>query len=99
MEPGRTLEIKLPPELSPTNVELLRATMEAIVQLRCDCSRNWNTVLSELEREGWHVTWQLNWVAEAKRGAESERTQGANLDATFESLRQLTHLHLVENCP
>ncbi len=99
MATGQTIQISVPAEMSTTGVELLKATMEAIVALRCDCSRNWNGVLRELEREGWHCTWHLHWVAEAKRGLEYERTMGANLDETFESLKQMTHLHLVENCP
>ena len=99
METDPTLHIKVPAAMSSTTRELLKATMEAMVALRCDCSSNWNGIRSELEAEGWHMTWHLNWVAEAKRGSVSERAQGANLDETFESLRQLTHLHLVENCP
>ncbi|MBI5058798.1 hypothetical protein HZB60_03320 [candidate division KSB1 bacterium] len=99
MDTARTIQISVPAELSPTSVELMKATMNAIVALRCDCSKDWNAILNELERDGWQCSWHLNWVAEAKRDLEYERAMGANLDETFESLRQLTHLHLVENCP
>ncbi len=93
------LHIPLPEDMPPTNAELLKATFQAIINLRCDCSCEWERMLNDLKRDGWKVDWKLTWIAEAKRGGDFEQASGQKLDEVFSQLEQLTRLDTVAGCP
>jgi hypothetical protein len=95
----RILHIPLPEDMPPTNAEILKATFQAIMALRCDCSNEWDRTLRELQVDGWRVTWRLKWVAEAKRDSDFEQASGKTLDEVFSQLQQLTRLDTVAGCP
>jgi hypothetical protein len=99
MAAQQILHIRLPEEVSPANAELLKATFQAIMALRCDCSSEWDRTLRELETDGWSVGWKLTWIAEAKRGGDFEQASGKTLDEVFSRLQQLTRLDMVAGCP
>ena len=99
MAASQMLHIPLPEDLPPTNVELLKATFQAILSLRCDCSNEWDRTLRELELDGWTVNWKFKWVAEAKRGTDFEQACGKTLDEVFSQLQQLTRLDTIAGCP
>jgi len=99
MDGQQVLHINLPEEISPANVELLKATFQAIMALRCDCSSEWDRRLRELELDGWRVHWKLTWVADAKRGEDYEQASGKTLDEVFSQLQQLTRLDTLAGCP
>ncbi len=96
-----TIEVPLPEGIVPSalDVELLKATMRALVTLRTESGHRWEVALRELERDGWAVEWGLCWHAEAKRGDDCEHAHGRTLDATFTELAQLARLDMVGHCP
>jgi len=95
----KSIQIPVPAEMPDTTIELLRATLQAIVSLRCDCSSNWHAVLHRLQEDEWKVQWRFDWVAEARRDSVYEQASGHTLDEAFAQLGQLTSLHLVDNTP
>ena len=96
-----TIEVPLPEGVHPSklDLELLKATFQAIVTLRTEGGKEWEQVLCQLERDGWSVRWGLCWHAEAKRGEDFETASGKTLDATFTELAQLARLDMVGHCP
>ncbi len=99
MAAQQVLHIRLPEEVSASNAEILKATFQAIMALRCDCSSEWDRTLRELETDGWTVHWKLEWIAEAKRNGDYEQANGKTLDEVFSRLQQLTRLDTVAGCP
>ena len=99
MAKSQILHIPISEDISPTGAELLKATFQAIISLRCDCSSEWDRTLRELQVDGWAVNWRLKWVAEAKRGTDFEQASGTTLDEVFSQLQQLTRLDTVAGCP
>jgi hypothetical protein len=99
MDGSHILHIPLPEDLPFSNAELLKATFQAIMALRCDCSNEWDRRLRELQSEGWDVNWKLTWIAEAKRDGDYEQANGKTLDEVFSRLQQLTRLDTVAGCP
>ena len=101
MANARTIEVLLPEGMSPSglDLELIKATFQAIASLRCECGREWERVLHDLEDVGWKVKWNLTWIAEAKRGEHYERVSGMTLDEAFAELRENTHMATVPVCP
>jgi hypothetical protein len=96
-----TIEVPLPEGVQPSklDLELLKATFQAIVTLRTEGGREWEEVLCQLERDGWNVHWGLCWHAEARRGDDYEQASGKTLDGTFAELAQLARLDMVGHCP
>ena len=101
MASNNTIEIPLPEGMAPTglDLELIKATFQAIASLRCECGRDWEDVLHDLENKGWNVNWKLTWIAEAKRGEHFERASGTTLDEAFAELHEHTHMATVPVCP
>lgn len=101
MEKATSVEVPLPKGTVPSrlDIELLRATFQAMVTLRLEGSRQWEEVLCQLEHDGWSVNWGLCWHAEARRGGDYEQANGRTLDDTFSELAQLARLDMVGHCP
>jgi hypothetical protein len=99
MSTSKTIEISIPADMPQAYVNLLKDKIEETVAHRCDYNKNWGAVLADLEKHGWRCQLHLNWAAEAKRGSDYEKADGTLLCETIESLRQLTSLHSIENCP
>jgi hypothetical protein len=101
MAPTRTIEIPLPEGIQPTrrDLELLKATFQAIASLRCECGCDWENILHQLQSNGWQVHWGLTWIAEAKRGEDFEQVRGATLDEAFAELAENTRIAEVGGCP
>lgn len=76
MTTPRTIEVELPPslKLGEHEAELLKATFQAILSLRCESSCHWRELMQQLRDEGWQVTWGLRWQAQA---AETARAPAA----------------------
>lgn len=101
MPRAATIEVPLPEGAQPSklDLELLKATFQAIVTLRTEGGREWEEVLRQLERDGWSVHWGLCWHAQARRGEDYEQASGKTLDETFSELAQLARLDMVGRCP
>jgi hypothetical protein len=97
----RTLEVPLPESvvLNDVDLELLKASFQALVALRCERGRDWEGLLRELKENGWTVRWGLTWRAEAKRGEDYEEATGPTLDEALTGLAQLARLDLVGHVP
>ena len=94
MTTPRTIEVELPSslDLGDQDVELLKATFQAILSLRCESGCHWRELMQQLRDDGWQVTWGLRWQAQARRGRDSESAGGETLDQAFDQLQQLTRL-------
>ena len=97
----RTLEVPLPESvaLNDVDLELLKASFQALVALRCERGREWEGLLRELKEDGWTVRWGLTWRAEAKRGEDYEEATGPTLDDALIGLAQLVRLDMVGHAP
>jgi hypothetical protein len=97
----RTLEVPLPESvaLNDVDLELLKASFQALVALRCEKGHEWEGLLWQLKEDGWTVRWGLTWRAEAKRGEDYEEATGPTLDEAFEGLAQLVRLDMVGHVP
>jgi hypothetical protein len=101
MQTRRTLEVPLPErlELSGADRELLVATFQALVALRCEKDRRWDLVQKQLEDDGWKVRWGLTWRAEAKRGDDYEEATGTTLDEALAGVAQLVRFDMAGRAP
>jgi len=101
MATANTIEIPLPDGMQPTglDLELIKATFQAIASLRCECGRDWEKIVHRLESDGWAVKWKLTWIAEAKRGDNFECVSGSTLDEAFAELHEHTHMATIPVCP
>lgn len=97
----RTLEVPLPErmELAGDDRELLVATFQALIALRCERDRRWELVRKQLEDDGWKVRWGLTWRAEAKRGDDYEEATGATLDEALAGVAQLARADMACRAP
>jgi len=97
----RTLEVPLPDgvKLDGVDVELLKATFQALVALRGERDRRWELTLKQLEDDGWKVKWGLAWRAEAKRGEDYEEATGATLDEALAGVAQFARADMVGHAP
>jgi hypothetical protein len=97
----RTLEVPLPERvvLSDVDLELLKASFQALVALRCERGREWEGLLRQLKEDGWTVRWGLTWRAEAKRGGDYEEATGPTLDDALSGVAQLVRLDKVGHVP
>ena len=97
----RTLEVPLPEcvVLNDVDLELLKASFQALVALRCEKGREWEGLLWQLKEDGWTVRWGLTWRAEAKRGEDYEEATGPTLDDALAGLAQLARLDMVGRAP
>ncbi|MEO8053645.1 MAG: hypothetical protein ABI768_00725 [Acidobacteriota bacterium] len=97
----RTLEVPLPDgvKLDGLDLELLKATFQAIAALRAEKDRRWELTLKQLEDDGWKVKWGLAWRAEAKRGEDYEEATGATLDEALASVAQFARADMVGHAP
>src|SRR5512143_1245098 len=93
----RTLEVPLPESvaLNDADLELLKASFQALVALRCEKGRTWEDTLRQMKEDGWTVRWGLTWRAEAKRGEDYEEATGPTLDEALAGVAQLTRLDMV----
>jgi hypothetical protein len=96
-----TIAVPLPIDVQPTEIdlELLRATFQAVIALRYECKHDYECCLKRLKNDGWKVHWKLSWVAEAKRGEDYEQASGDSVGAALSQLYQLTRLDMVGGCP
>jgi len=97
----RTLEVPLPErmELAGDDRELLVATFQALIALRCERDRRWEMVRKQLEDDGWKVRWGLTWRAEAKRGEDYEEATGTTLDEALAGVAQLVRFDMAGRGP
>lgn len=91
MRPKRTLEVPIPDQVqvSAADLELLKATFQALVTLRAEKSAAWESLVKEMEADGWKVQWGLTWRAEAKRGEDYEEATGKTLEEALSGVAQL----------
>lgn len=101
MHARRTLEVPIPDDvkLDGLDVELLKATFQALVALRGERDRRWELTLKQLEDDGWKVKWGLAWRAEAKRGEDYEEATGATLDEALAGVAQFARADMVGHAP
>lgn len=97
----RILEVPVPGgvDMTGADLELLKATFQALVALRCDKTHCWGERAEEMRKDGWTVQWGLTWRAEAKRGEEYEEATGATLDEAMAGVDQLVRLDMVGHAP
>lgn len=97
----RTLEVPIPDnlKLDGLDLELLKATFQALAALRGEKDRRWELTLKQLEDDGWKVKWGLAWRAEAKRGSDYEEATGATLEEALSGVAQLARLDMVGHVP
>lgn len=101
MNAARILQLPVPDhmQVSEYDLDMLRATFQAVLSLRCDRRVEWQAILQQMEADGWTVRWGLHWAAEAKRGDCLEAVNGTSVDDAIAQLYQMTRLHTVEGCP
>ena len=101
MHTRRILEVPLPDgvRLDAADLELLKATFQALVCLRGEKDRRWELTLKELEDDGWKVRWGLAWRAEVKRGEDYEEATGMTLDEALSGAAQLARVDMVGHGP
>lgn len=97
----RIVEVPLPESvpLSDADVELLKASFQALAALRCERGREWEGLLRQLKEDGWIVRWGLAWRVEAKRGQDYEEATGPTLDEAFAGVAQLALADMVGHAP
>jgi hypothetical protein len=95
------IEVPLPNGIEPTaiDLELLKATFQAIVTLRYECMADREECLKRLQSDGWAVNWGLTWVAEARRGEVYEQASGKTVEDALAELYQMTRLNMLSGCP
>lgn len=95
------IHVRLPESAapSPEEIELLQGLFDAIVALRFGQSPTSERVLGALRADGWQVRSRLGWVAEAKRGGESEQVTGATQTEALVHLEQLIKADRVMSAP
>ena len=59
----------------------------------------WELVKSRLEDEGWVVSCEKVWLAEARRAGRIEQATGDSRDEAFSQLCQMTLQDSVDGCP
>jgi hypothetical protein len=101
MHARRTLEVPIPDnvKLDGLDVELLKATFQALVALRGERDRRWELTLKQLEDDGWKVKWGLAWRAEAKRGEDYEEATGSTLGEALAGVAQFARADMVGHAP
>src|ERR1700690_3727687 len=92
----RTLQVPLPENVARHGVdlELLKASFQALVALRCEKGHEWEGLLRQMKEDGWTVRWGLTWRAEAKRGEDYEEATGQTLDEALAGVAQLALLDM-----
>ena len=97
----RILEVPLPDgvRLDGTDLELLKATFQALVSLRGEKDRRWELLEKQMRDDGWTVRWGLAWRAEAKRGDDYEEATGATLQEALSGVAQLVRVDMVGHVP
>ena len=95
------IEVALPDTATPTkdDLEHLKATFRAIVDLRYPGNPEWLKVERALVADGWAVRSQLMWVAEAKKGWQSELATGRTKGEAFRQLQQLARIDDLAGVP
>ena len=101
MAGGQFIQVQLPDTAAPTreDVELLRGIFEAIVALRFPEHRVSDEAEGALTANGWSVQAHLTWVAEARKGDESEQVTGASRAEALRHLEQLVKADQVLSAP
>jgi hypothetical protein len=101
MRVKRTLEVPIPDrvEMSPGDLELLKATFQALVALRAEKNPAWEGLVRQMESDGWKVQWGLTWRAEAKRGEDYEEATGTTLEEALSGVAQLVMTDMVGHTP
>jgi hypothetical protein len=91
MRQQKIIEVPIPEGVDPVgdDLEILKATFQALAALRLAQGRDWMKRVRELEKDGWTVRWGLTWRAEAKRGEAYEDATGVTLDEALSDLAQL----------
>jgi len=59
----------------------------------------WEQVAERLEEEGWVVSCEKVWLAEARRHGTIEQATGKTRDEAFAQLCQMTLQDTVDGCP
>lgn len=101
MDLTRSIEVRLPPDTQPTpeDLETLDAAFHAIVAVRFQGGRAWEEIERALAAAGWDVHSRLMWVAEARRGRESEQGVGRTKDEAYGRLQELTKIDELTSVP
>lgn len=101
MATTRTIEIQLPEHLDPEteDIDLLRATLQALVGVRYEQNREWKQALAHLRSAGWQVEWSLQWHVMARRGREMEEACGVTRDQAFLKLDHMVRAESFEGTP
>lgn len=96
-----SIEVTLPDTVQPTteDLEALEATFEAIVALRFDEGQGWRVIEQALTAHGWDVRTRLMWVAEARRGRESEQGVGRTREEAYRHLQEFTNVDELSPTP
>jgi hypothetical protein len=86
------VEVPLPAGLDPTpeERELLERLFAAVAGVRLEPGRDWPRIRTALARNGWSLSWGLQWHVEARRGRELEQSCGVTPDEAFARIWQVT---------
>lgn len=97
----RTLEVPIPESIpvDALDMELLTATFQALVALRCEKGAAWRDLALRLKEDGWAVQWDLTWRARAKRGEDYEEATGATLEEALSGVTQLARCDMAGRGP
>lgn len=89
---ANVVEVPIPAGMRPTadDLELLERLFRVMTCLRLGQGREWSQVRDTLERNGWTLSWDLEWHVEARRGRELEQACGKTLGEAFAQVWQVT---------
>ncbi len=97
----RTIEVALPDclKVSEDDIGVLRTTFETIITLASGGCEGPDRHLEEMRDQKWDVSWDLTWIARARRGSTYEEVTGKSKQMVLAKLGRLTSLHEVEGTP
>ena len=101
MDTPRTIKVEIPAclDLPEDDLQVLRTTFETIMTLVSGGCGGPDDHLRRLRDGGWDVSWDLTWIARARRDGTYEEATGASKPEVLAQLERLTRLHEVEGTP
>ena len=101
MAEPRTINIELPEclNLPDDDLAVLRTTFETVITLVSGGCGGSDQHLQRLRDGKWDVSWDLTWIARARRNGVYEEATGGSKAEVLAQLDRLASLHEVEGTP
>jgi len=95
------IEIPLPDEvqISSFDLDMLKATLHALVARTCHLSEESARLVRDLESEGWRVQVGPTWLAVCRHDRALEEATGRTLDEAISKVYEYTRQDATSGCP